>query len=119
MIKLKVRAVRFALLAGAFLAAPALSQQQQEQFERGAQKADRCVACHGVIGVAENTSFPDLAGQNAGYLALQLERFRSGERYHPLMAPIAQELTDQDIDDLSVYFSQVLERIETETPQDD
>ena len=51
--------------------------------------------------------FPHLAGQNASYLEIQLENFRSGERYHPLMTPIAQSLSRQDVIDLAIYYSRI------------
>jgi cytochrome c553 len=76
-------------------------------FEEGRNKAIQCVACHGADGVAPNPTFPHLAGQNAAYLAIQLERFRSGERYHPLMTPVAQSLSDADIEDLAAYYSEL------------
>jgi cytochrome c553 len=49
--------------------------------------------------------FPHLAGQNAAYLEIQLKQFKTGERYHPLMTPVAEALSDQDIDDLAAYYS--------------
>lgn len=73
----------------------------------GARKSGQCVACHGEAGVSTNPLFPHLAGQRAGYLQLQLEAFRTGERYHPLMTPVAQALTVEDMSDLATYFSSV------------
>ncbi len=73
----------------------------------GGRKSAHCVACHGEAGVSTNPLFPHLAGQRAGYLQLQLEAFRTGERYHPLMSPVAQALTPEDMNDLAVYFSSV------------
>lgn len=87
------------ILTGASFAAAA------DRVEDGHRKAVQCVACHGMEGVAPNPTFPHLAGQNAAYLAIQLERFRTGERYHPLMTPVAQALSDRDIEDLAAYYS--------------
>ena len=78
-----------------------------DRVEGGLRKAVQCVACHGLEGVAPNPTFPHLAGQNAAYLAIQLERFRTGERYHPLMTPVAQALSDRDIEDLAAYYSEL------------
>lgn len=75
--------------------------------ERGHAKSAVCVACHGPIGISPNPLFPHIAGQQAAYLEMQLEHFRSGERYHPLMTPIAQTLSTQDISDLATYFSSI------------
>jgi cytochrome c553 len=46
-----------------------------------------------------------LAGQNASYLRDQIARFRAGKRVNPLMLPMVQNLTDQDIADLAAFFS--------------
>jgi cytochrome c553 len=73
----------------------------------GRQKAAQCVACHGMEGFAPNPTFPHLAGQNAAYLELQLRHFRAGEHYHPLMTPIAEPLSDRDIDELAAYYSEL------------
>lgn len=78
-----------------------------DRGEDGHQKAVQCIACHGMEGVAPNPTFPHLAGQNAAYLAIQLERFRTGARYDPLMTPVAQALSDQDIEDLAAYYSEL------------
>jgi cytochrome c553 len=76
----------------------------------GRQKAVQCVACHGSEGIAPNPTFPHLAGQNPAYLELQLRKFRAGERYHPLMTPVAETLSDQDIDELAAYYSELRPR---------
>lgn len=83
---------------------PALADQRAGE---GQQKSVQCVACHGGQGLAPNPTFPHLAGQNAAYLGLQLRKFRAGERYHPLMTPVAESLTDQDIDALATYYSEL------------
>jgi cytochrome c553 len=78
-----------------------------ERAGQGRQKAARCVACHGMEGFAPNPTFPHLAGQNAAYLEVQLRQLRAGERYHPLMTPIAETLSDRDIDELAAYYSEL------------
>jgi cytochrome c553 len=37
-----------------------------------------CAACHGKDGVGINADYANLGGQNAAYLVLQLQAFRSG-----------------------------------------
>lgn len=83
------------------------SEAPAQDLARGQEKAARCAACHGPSGVAPNPTFPHLAGQNASYLEMQLQNFRSGERYHPLMTPIAEELSREDINDLAAFFSSI------------
>lgn len=71
----------------------------------GKQKAAVCFACHGANGIGMSPLFPNLAGQKDQYLVKQLKAFRGGERKDPTMSPMAQNLSDQDIDDLAAYFS--------------
>jgi cytochrome c553 len=72
----------------------------------GATKSATCTACHGLAGNSVNPEWPVLAGQNAAYLREQITAFRDGHRLNVLMQPMVAPLTDQDIADLSVYFSQ-------------
>lgn len=76
----------------------------------GATKAAVCASCHGPNGNSTNAEWPRLAGQSAVYIAEQLRLFRSGVRNNPIMRPLAANLSDQDIDDLAVYY-------EAQTPQ--
>ncbi|HUL47923.1 MAG TPA: c-type cytochrome [Steroidobacteraceae bacterium] len=70
----------------------------------GEAKAALCAACHGPQGNSANPEWPRLAGQSAVYIAGQLRLFRSGVRDNPIMKPLAATLSDQDINDLAVYF---------------
>ena len=71
----------------------------------GKTKAASCISCHGADGISPNNLWPNLAGQKEGYLAKQLKAFRDGKRNDPMMASFAKNLSDQDIDDLSVYYA--------------
>jgi cytochrome c553 len=64
-----------------------------------------CAACHGnPAGGA-----PRLAGQHAAYMAGQLRLLRMGHvpatAGAPLMAPVAQRLSDDQIDAVSAFFA--------------
>jgi len=72
--------------------------------EAGEAKAGACVACHGPAGISPNPDWPNLAGQQEGYLLLQLKAYRDGQRQHPLMSPMVQGLSDQDLADLAAYY---------------
>ena len=73
--------------------------------QAGAAKATMCFACHGPNGNSVSPVFPRLAGQNAVYIVEQLHLFRAGIRQNPMMSAMAAGLTDQDIDNLAVYFA--------------
>jgi cytochrome c553 len=64
-----------------------------------------CDACHGANGNSETAEWPSLAGQNAAYLARQMELFRSGERPSAEMQPMAVPLSGTDIADLAAHYS--------------
>jgi cytochrome c553 len=49
--------------------------------------------------------WPNLAGQQEGYLVKQLQAFRDGVRDDSLMTPMAKTLSDADIDNLAAYYS--------------
>ena len=90
-------------------ASPAASGSADVPFTHGtvtagATKSVVCASCHGPNGNSVNPEWPRLAGQNAVYIAEQLRLFRSGVRNNPVMKPLAATLSDQDIDDLAVYF---------------
>ncbi len=65
-----------------------------------------CIDCHGKDGnVPLDPTYPKLGGQYHDYLARALQMYRSGGREHALMSAQAQNLTDQEIADLSAYFA--------------
>ncbi|MGN8160566.1 c-type cytochrome [Salinisphaera sp. SWV1] len=65
----------------------------------------QCAACHGSNGVAVNSQYPNLAGQNYQYLVQQLQRFKSGQRNNAIMHGIASGLSKTQIQDLAAYYS--------------
>lgn len=66
-----------------------------------------CVSCHGLSGNTVVSEWPNIAGQQRMYIIQQLTAYKSGEREHPLMNVIANELTDKQIADVAEYYSQV------------
>ena len=74
--------------------------------EAGKAKSVTCAACHGADGNSVNPDWPSIAGQHATYIVEQLEHFKSGARQDPLMSAQAMALSEQDMRDLAVYFSE-------------
>ena len=74
-------------------------------LEAGKRASATCIGCHGETGVSTNSLWPNLAGQKKDYLVKQLNAFRSGERKDVMMAPMAQMLTEADIENVAAYFS--------------
>jgi cytochrome c553 len=64
-----------------------------------------CAACH------DNPAVPRLAGQHAAYLAGQLQLWKKGQRLAhgtaAMMEPIAQNLSDADIEAVAAYYAQL------------
>jgi YVTN family beta-propeller protein len=71
----------------------------------GATKATACAGCHGASGVSTSEAYPNLAAQQYAYLVKQLEAFHDGTRKDPLMQPMAQSLSAQDMKDLAAFYS--------------
>lgn len=71
----------------------------------GATRAAVCAACHGSNGIAVAPTFPNLAGQSATYLYVQLRAFKDGARDNAVMQPLAKTLTDHDMRNLAAHFA--------------
>jgi len=65
-----------------------------------------CAACHGADGNSTSPANPNLAGQQAEYITLELEHFKSGVRNNAVMAGMVATLTPEDMRALGVYFAQ-------------
>ncbi|MFO1219820.1 MAG: c-type cytochrome [Burkholderiaceae bacterium] len=73
--------------------------------QAGQTKAAVCAGCHGPDGNSPLDQWPKLAGQLPAYIGKQLHDFKAGRRKNDQMSPMAQPLSDQDIQDLAAYFS--------------
>ena len=86
-----------------------MAQELKGDVSAGEQKNAMCIGCHGIAGY--QASFPEvykvpmISGQGAKYIASSLNAYKKGERKHPTMRGIAEALSDQDIADLSAYYS--------------
>jgi cytochrome c553 len=65
-----------------------------------------CAACHGADGNSVSPANPNLAGQQAEYVSVQLAHFKDGTRANPVMAGMAASLTPEDMKALGAYFAQ-------------
>jgi len=73
----------------------------------GPGKTVACAACHGE-GLKGQENFPSLAGRSPSYLARQLYDFQHFTRVGPgaqLMQPIVQNLSEEDILDITAYIA--------------
>lgn len=65
-----------------------------------------CAACHGADGNSAAPANPNLAGQGADYITLQLAHFKEGVRVNPIMQGMIAPVDPADFRALGVYFSQ-------------
>jgi cbb3-type cytochrome c oxidase subunit III len=72
----------------------------------GKAKSELCHGCHGVDGMSiDPTTFPNLAGQYAGYIFKQVQDFQLGNRQDDTMSAMAGMVTSrEDLRDIAVYF---------------
>src|SRR5450759_2967168 len=71
----------------------------------GKQRAASCASCHGAEGISANDTWPNLAGQNAAYLARILGAYKSGDQKDVAMTPLAQGLSNADIQNLAAHYA--------------
>ena len=71
----------------------------------GKNASTPCQACHGADGIGISDDVPNLAGQKAVYLQAQLKAFKSGDRKHDVMGPIARQLSDADVANLAAFWN--------------
>ncbi|WP_339724060.1 c-type cytochrome [uncultured Paraglaciecola sp.] len=84
----------------------------QGDAENGKAISVTCGACHGADGNSVIAINPKIAGQHANYLVKQLQEFKLASqtggkegRNNAVMNGMAAALSEQDILDLSAYFS--------------
>ena len=63
-----------------------------------------CITCHGLQGEGNGGDAPRLAGLNAGYVVRQIDNFSSGQRRHPSMVWIADQIDWPDRVRLGEYY---------------
>jgi cytochrome c553 len=98
-----VKLVSATLMAALGFAAGAQTDPAQPDAVRA--KAQVCVACHGPDGNSQNPAYPILAGQTWRYIYIELKDFKAGRRSDPVMSPIAQTLSPEDMIALGNFFA--------------
>ncbi|MFV8432984.1 c-type cytochrome [Vibrio owensii] len=103
-------ALRTALVAAVCFSPLTFAAEGDEQFEVGKEKAKVCMTCHGVDGISTIDAYPNLRGQNKTYLISSLKDYKARERISGLAVLMQQQadaLSDQDIEDIAHYYSQL------------
>jgi cytochrome c553 len=97
------------------------SSQDASAVERGkviaqqgilSHRVPACAACHGPGVAPRNLAYPELAGQYAPYLVLQLEifkqEFRGGTDYAHIMRQVAAGLSAEQMRDAALYYASLV-----------
>jgi cytochrome c553 len=92
------------IVAAAAASIPLAASAQGTYPNTGRDLAASCAICHGTNGVNAG-GMPNLAGQPASYLVMQLRDFRDGKRPATIMHQIAKGLTEDQIQAVSAYWS--------------
>ncbi len=71
----------------------------------GKQAAAACTGCHGAAGISRDAKLPNLAGQNAPYLAKTLADHKPITKPDGSSVQVTQLLGDQGVKDVAVYFA--------------
>ena len=93
-----------------FLFFPSISLS--DDLRSGKEVAETiCAACHGVDGRAmsggNSALVPNIFAQNKDYLVVKLKDYKSGKINHPQMTLIAQMLTEDQILNVSEWYSKI------------
>jgi cytochrome c553 len=90
-------------LAGVVFLAPVAHAADVEAGK--AKVRSVCAACHGANGVSVSDTIPNLAGQKAAYLEVQLKALKDASRKNAIMNAIAAQLSNDDIANVAAFFS--------------
>ena len=69
------------------------------------EKVQVCSGCHGENGKPVDKTIPNIWGQQAGYIYIQLRDFKRGDRKSEIMQPIASGFERNDMLAIAEYFS--------------
>jgi cytochrome c553 len=90
---------------------PSPLQPDPSAVARGSAASSVCVVCHGPAGQGDPArGVPNIAGQPAGYLRIQLQKFKTnvrspGEPNLVALKALVNSLPDDVLGDLAAYYS--------------
>jgi len=91
------------LAAAAFLVLS--SSARASDIEAGKALSQTCVACHGPGGNSIIPGTPSISGNAAQAISMQLYNYREGNRKNAQMTPMAENLTNREMNNLAAYFA--------------
>jgi len=99
-------------LASSVMAGSAIDENLTPEVQAGKVKATQiCSNCHGLYGQAvsggNSVIVPNLTAQQKEYLVARLKDYKSGKIEHPQMSLVAKMLSEQDIKNVSAWYSAI------------
>lgn len=107
---MKTRSTLFATLSILYCLSPlpALADSDSDPDGlRGQVLARPCTTCHGLDGMRQGGEMPAIGGLDYFDLLYDMGRFRSGDRFHPVMTLLMQTLDEADMADVASYFASI------------
>jgi cytochrome c553 len=92
------------VILGAILALPV---QAASPYVGQNKATASCAQCHGLRAPAEGSIFPKLSGRDPEYLKKALRHYRDKTRHSEIMNAMAGSLSDEDINDIVSFYSNV------------
>ena len=80
------------------------SRNNHGDITKGKVLAKSCMSCHNDDNSAEAIN-PRLSGQHANYLEKAMQDYQTGKRKNSLMQSMVEKLSDEDLHNISAYFS--------------
>jgi cytochrome c553 len=75
-----------------------------DPVEAGKTAAAACAGCHGETGISVTPGMPSLAGLDPKYTVAAMHAYKSGQRDSELMKSMLASVTDQDMDNIALYY---------------
>src|ERR1700693_5090475 len=69
------------------------------------EKTQVCAGCHGADGKPADETIPNIWGQQAGYIYIELRDFKRGDRKSDIMQPIVSSMERDDMQAIAEHFS--------------
>lgn len=114
---------RFTLVAALALAAGASFAAPKADINKGKGIATSiCAACHAADGNSAIAMYPKLAAQHPSYIAQQVKAIKESKRTSGAsasMTPMVMGLSEQDIADVSAYYSKQTPKPGESNPKED
>lgn len=101
---MKVKKLISGTLVGAIALLVATAAGAAGNAQAGSAKSMFCSGCHGVDGNVAYIS-ARLAGQSTARFHDGLMAFKTGRRFHPVMNILSYGLTQQDMDDMAMFYA--------------